>query len=175
MQRGIDMHTWTQIKKRLEQEYLAPSLRGRLTYFVTTYHGTHDSDEGRAAIRLDGCEILKSNYFDRYGAFWQAYRARCAGGGDSDTAWVQAGYDALEAGEFYQADFYRAFAEFDRQPIAESLRSQNAIVRMFALLDRRVGKRTLLRLQRETADAPQWLMMILLVRMEAEGMIRGEI
>ena len=69
------MHTWTKIRHRLEQEYLAESLRGRLTYFVTTYHATHDGDEGRAAIRLDGAEILKSNFYDRMDAMWQHYYA----------------------------------------------------------------------------------------------------
>ena len=69
------MHNWSRIRQKLEQEYLAQSLRGRLTYFVTAYHGTHDSDEGRAAVRLDGAEILKSNYYDRMAAQWQHYYA----------------------------------------------------------------------------------------------------
>ena len=107
------MHTWSAMRRKLETEYLAESLRGRLTYFVTCYHKTHDGDEGRAAIRLDGCEILKSNYYERYGAMWQAYEMRKAvPGADLSESWRQAAYDALHDGTFYQADFYRAFREF---------------------------------------------------------------
>lgn len=127
----------------------------------------HDGDEGRAAIRLDGAEILKSNYFDRMGAMWKHYYA----GGEKDAAaWRQAAYNALHDGEFYQRDFYRAFQEFDSQPIAVSLHSENAVVRMFALLDRRTGKRTLEKLREPMTHEPQWLQMIYFVRLEAEHM-----
>lgn len=163
------MHTWSKIRQKLEQEYLAESLRGRLTYFVTAYHGTHDSDEGRAAIRLDGAEILKSNYFDRMAAQWQHYYASDEAQRDGG-AWRQSALDALRDGTFYQADFYRAFAEFDSQPIGKSLRSQNAVVRMFALLDRRTGKRTLERLRGRMQQEPQWLQMIYYIRLEAENL-----
>ena len=159
---------WTKIRHKLEHEYLAVSLRGRLTYFVTAYHKTHDGDEGRAALRLDGAEILKSNYFDRMSAQWRHYYA------DPDDAsglsWYDSALAALHDGEFYQRDFYRAFGEFDNQPIKASLHSENAIVRMFALLDRRTGKRTLEALREPMAHEPQWLQMIFFVRLEAENM-----
>lgn len=136
------------MRHKLENEYLAESLRGRLNYFVTCYHATHDGDEGRAAIRLDGKEILKSNYYDRMDAQWKHYYAGNGAEGGPD-AWKESAYAALHDGEFYQNDFYRAFGEFDSQSIADSLRSENALVRMFALLDRRTGRRTLEKLRVE--------------------------
>lgn len=163
------MHTWTKIRQKLEQEYLAESLRGRLTYFVTTYHKTHDRDEGRVAIRLDGAEILKSNYFDRFGfGLWSSYEER-EKAGDPD-AWRNAQFDVMERGEFYQRDFYRAFGEFDSQPVAESLASKHPLVRMLAVLDRRTGKRTLEKLREPMQQEPQWLQMMYYIRLEAEGM-----
>ena len=69
------MHTWTKMRQKLEQEYLAESLRGRLTYFVTTYHAMHDGDEGRVAVRLDGQEVLKSNFFARFAEMGKQYEA----------------------------------------------------------------------------------------------------
>ncbi len=167
---GNHIRPWSKIRDRLEHEYLAESLRGRLTYFATTYHAAHDGDEGRVALRLDGTEILKSNYFDRFDAMWQAYHQRQDAGMHPDQAWVQAAYDALEQGEFYQMDFYRAFSEYDSQSIAESLQSQNAVVRMFALLDRRIGKRTLEALRIPMRSQPEWLQMIYYLRLEAEGL-----
>lgn len=156
---------WSKIRKKLETEYLAESLRGRLTYFVTCYHATHDGDEGRAAIRLDGAEILKSNYYDRMGAMWAHYYAAPE---EHDFMLRSSSLAALHDGEFYQKDFYRAFNEFDRQSIAESLQSENAVVRMFALLDRRTGKRTLEKLREQMQQEPAWLQMIYFIRLEAE-------
>ena len=47
---------------------------------------------------------------------------------------------ALRLSVFGQRCFYNAFAEFDDQDIEMSLNSANLIVRIFAVLDRRVGK-----------------------------------
>jgi len=157
------------MRKKLETEYLAESLRGRLTYFVTTYHAMHDGDEGRVAVRLDGCEILKSNYFDRWDARCEAERSMKAAG-ETEDLWDRSWEAALESGAFYQMDFYRAFYEFDRQSIAESLSSGNPLVRMLALLDRRTGKRTLERIRERMTAEPDWLQMIYYLRLEAEGM-----
>lgn len=43
--------------------------------------------------------------------------------------------------------FYEAFGIFDNQSVEESLVSKNLLVRIFALLDRRLGKRRLLALE----------------------------
>lgn len=161
------MHTWSKIRHKLEHEYLAESLRGRLTFFVTCYHGTHDSDEGRAAIRLDGKEILKSNYFDRMDAMWKHYYAAPR---QPDDTLRHSALAAIHDGEFYQNDFYRAFDEFEQRSIADSLQSENALVRMFALLDRRTGRRTLEKLREQMQQEPQWLQMIYFIRLEAEKM-----
>lgn len=163
------MHTWSKIRHKLEHEYLAESLRGRLTYFVTTYHATHDCDEGRAAVRLDGCEILKSNFYDRMDAQWKHYYD-AEFRQQHENTWRDSALAALHDGEFYQCDFYRAFQEFDSRSIEESLVSGNALVRMFALLDRRTGKRTLEKLREPMTHEPQWLQMIYCIRLEAEGM-----
>ena len=43
------MSTWSGTRKKLEEDYLCPALRGRVRYFATTYRESHDQ-EGRAAI-----------------------------------------------------------------------------------------------------------------------------
>ena len=164
------MHSWSKMRQKLEREYLAESLRGRLTYFVTCYHAAHDRDEGRAAIRLDGAEILKSNFFERMKLQWDYYYGDTAPDGEQTFAdrWKSAALRLLRAGEFYQTDFYRAFAEFDNQSIEKSLCSENRLVMMFALLDRRTGKRTLEKLRESMRREPQWLQMIYCIRLAAE-------
>ena len=52
------MSTWSGIRNKLENEYLCPALRGRIQYFATSYWESHDQT-GRAAIRLDGVEVLR--------------------------------------------------------------------------------------------------------------------
>ena len=59
------MPAWSGIRHKLETEYLAPSLRGHIQYFVTTYSKSPDH-EGRAAIRYNGKEIIKGNYWNQY-------------------------------------------------------------------------------------------------------------
>lgn len=59
------MATWSGIRHKLEQEYLADSLRGHIQYYVTTYSKSPDH-EGRAAIRLDGEEIIKGCYWNNW-------------------------------------------------------------------------------------------------------------
>lgn len=55
------MAAWSGIRRRLEQEYLATSLRGRIQYYATTYSKSH-GHEGRAAIWLDGKELVSGCY-----------------------------------------------------------------------------------------------------------------
>lgn len=57
------MATWSGIRVKLEKDYLAPSLRGHITYFATSYSKCPDH-EGRAAVLYDGKEILSSNYYE---------------------------------------------------------------------------------------------------------------
>ena len=59
---------------------------------------------------------------------------------------------ALKHGQFDQRCFYSAFNEFDNQSIEKSLESDDLIVRIFAVLDKRVGKRRLGRLDEMTKD-----------------------
>lgn len=59
------MATWSGIRNKLENEYLAHSLRGHIQYFATSYSKCPDH-EGRAAIRLDGREILSGSYCEQW-------------------------------------------------------------------------------------------------------------
>ena len=61
---------------------------------------------------------------------------------------------AIKLGIFDQRCFYNAFAEFDNQDIETSLKSENLIVKIFAVLDRRVGKRRLKIMKETIMDEP---------------------
>ena len=165
------MKRWSNIRYKLENEYLAESLRGRITYFATTYTKCHDQ-EGRAAIRLDGNEVLKSNYFDKMDEhssfYYHIYN-------DVDRAksecWMRAFFEAECNGAFDQRNFYRAFDEFNSQRIDESLKSESLIVRIFAVLDKRCEKRRLLEMLSNTENENPLFLTFLHIRAEAEKIV----
>lgn len=136
------MSTWSGIRHKLETEYLVPSLRGHIQYFATSYSKSPDH-EGRAAIRYNGKEIIKGNYWNQY------VKAHLFPKDDTYDRRMRESFPfidntALELGVFDQRCFYQAFEEFDNQNTDKNLSSDNLIVRIFAILDRRVGKRRLL-------------------------------
>lgn len=164
------MATWSKIRHKLENEYLAPSLRGHIQYFCTTYKHSHD-EEGRASIRLDGNEILKGNYFN----FWLKF--------PEDERNLERRYrpydfvdeTALKLGAFDQRSFYSAFEKFDNQSIEESLTSENLIVRIFAILDRRVGKRRLIKLKKYLNAEDEIFNTFFTIRAQAEGIVDTQV
>ena len=161
------MATWSGIRKKLESEYLAKSLQGHIQYYATTYSRSHDH-EGRAAIRYDGKEIIK-------GCYW--YNWTKAGQFPKDEKYERRMREenafmddtALKLGVFDQRSFYAAFQEFDQQSIEKSLKSENLIVRIFAVLDRREGKRRLLMMKDTIEQEPNTFKEFYAIRARAEG------
>ncbi|MDE7417080.1 MAG: hypothetical protein K2N44_12430 [Lachnospiraceae bacterium] len=163
------MASWSGIRHKLENEYLADSLRGHIQYYVTSYSRSPDH-EGRAAIRLDGREIIKGCYWnnwckahlfpkdDRY-----PLRMKMEFAYMDDTA--------IQLGVFDQRCFYCAFHEFDNQSIEKSLISENMLVRIFALLDRRVGKRRLLKMKDGMENEGETIQCFYAIRAAAENVI----
>ena len=162
------MPTWSGIRKKLETEYLAQSLRGHIQYYATSYSRSPDH-EGRAAIRYDGKEIIKGCYWNNW---MKAHlfpkdekyerRMRVENAYMDDTA--------LRLGVFDQRSFYRAFEKFDNQSIEKSLESDDLIVRIMAVLDRRVGKRRLLLMKEKMENEPETFREFYAIRMKAEGL-----
>ena len=166
------MAVWSKIRYKLENEYLAVSLRGHIQYYATTYSKSPDH-EGRAAIRYDGKEILKGCYWNNWVKAHlfpkdETYDRRMR---------VEMAYmddTALKLGVFDQRSFYNAFAEFDNQNIEKSLNSDNLLVRIFALLDRRVGKRRLIAMQETLLEETDTFQEFYAIRAKAEGILSNE-
>lgn len=75
---------------------------------------------------------------------------------------------ALRLGVFDQHCFYAAFREFDNQSIEKSLESEDLLVRIFAILDRRVGKRRLETMKDTILDEPETFREFYAIRAVAE-------
>jgi len=144
--------SWSDMRKQLEQEYLCDSLKGRIQFFVTRYPRTFD-EHTRIAIRVDGEELLKSDFVK-----WH----RAAEG----TA--QSGIEIHNKGGFDSVEFYNAFYAYQNQSIQKSLFCEDPLVRLFAILDRRVGKRSLQKILPSIQNQPGWLRPFYLLRLTAE-------
>lgn len=156
------MYQWSKIRDKLENEYLADALKGRIQYFVTAYRQSHDGDKGRAAIYLDGEPVISGSTFEQWlkpdlDGYYRTFPDSIA----ADSA-------DLTNGWFDQYDFYVSFAAFDNQSIEASLSSHNQLIRIFAILDRRVGKRTLCRLKETIDTEPEIFRRFFAIRLEAE-------
>ena len=163
------MSSWSGIRKRMESEYLAESLKGDISYFATSYSKSPDH-EGRAAIRYDGKEVIKGGYYQNWTKAEsfpkdEKYERRMS----QEFAYMDD--TAIKLGVFDQTCFYRAFDEFDNQSIEKSLYSDNLLVRIFAVLDRRVGKRKLISMKESVENEPDSIKEFFAIRMNAEGIV----
>lgn len=159
--------SWAETRRLLEEEFLCPALRGRVRYFATRYRRAHDG-AGRVCILVDGVERLHMAQ-DVEASLGEQARRRQGG-----FATLRECYDALweEAacrGEFAPWQFGEAADEYLANPIDRSLSSTQPLVRLLAVLDRRVGKRRLRRIQETLSGQPAWLRYFYQLRLESEG------
>lgn len=167
--------SWSGMRKYLEQEMLAESLIGRIRYGCTAYKG------------MDGCHIFEicvngkqikrfswetvNTYFIENGYKKNVDSHGIAGYWDEFQA-LLAKYSIHERTEYTDEEFCDALLVYRNQDIQSSVHSANPLIRMFAILDRRIGKRTLYKIREEIAHSPDWLQKICELRLTAEEMYR---
>ena len=160
--------SWSKMRKILEQENICESLKGRVQYFQTSYGS---GSQTRIAIRVDKKEVLKSSYYP----FWRgvvdiATTERAMTG---KTDYNSAVNKMRNQGQ--DDSFFHSFYQYQNQSIDKSLTDENPFVRLFAIMDRRVGKRTLQKLVHETEKQPAWLQPFYRLRLEADGVLKDKL
>lgn len=148
--------SWSKLNQQLTG-LLCRQLQGRLSYFLTRYHRVHNA-YGRAAIRLDGRELVCFSWVEMYRQEADLHRLwQETGQWDAQDLNLKEKWDAN--GTYHDMDFLRAAAAFLQMPIQQALESDNYLVRVFAILDRRLGKRTLRRIKEAGAyqSYPCWV------------------
>ena len=173
--------SWSGLKKQLE-DLLCDSLKGRISYFYTTYRRAHDH-YGRASINLDKAELLNFEWtvmaeqsydifkqeakmpphpsaLEDYYAAQQRYNEACD---------IAAREKWMPNGTLCETDFIYSASAYVNTDIEEALESENYLLRVFAFMDRRVGKRTLIKIREEAERLPIWARRFYELRIEAEG------
>ncbi|MBQ2848079.1 MAG: hypothetical protein IJO03_05935 [Clostridia bacterium] len=157
--------SWSGMRKYLEQEMLADSLKGRVQYSCTSYPNMDGKNVFE--IRIDG------KTHKRFSWETVAFRNK---GIEQQEAWnsfwkEKSTIPVEEKTEFDDEDFCDALRIYRELPIENSIFHKNPLVRMFAVLDRRIGKRTLEKLTETAKNQPDWLKAIYLLRLTAENII----
>ena len=155
--------SWKGMKKFLEKDRLCEALQGRVQYDFTWYPA-FGGNSGIYTILLDRKVVKK---------FGTGYACRMLTRKGFEIAHLDAVHQVpLESRDEY-TDFELSIAlrDYRRQSIDLSIASDNPMIRMFAIVDRRIGKRRLEKLKDEIEQQPEWLRVLYLARMQAEGVI----
>ena len=168
---GKILGSFSGMRKYLEKEMLADSLKNRVRYGCTRYVG------------MDGCHIFEicidgeqvkrfswetvNSYFIKSG-LTENKNPRGMGEYWSEF-WTLLEKHPLESRtEYTDEEFCAALEAYRNQDIAKSIFSKNPLVRMFAILDRRIGKRTLVKIKETLNEQPDWLKKIYQLRLDVE-------
>ena len=163
--------SWSGMRKYLEQEMLADSLKGRVRYGCTTYIG------------MDGCRIFELNIdgkqLKRFS--WETVNSYFIDSGYTTNKnphgiteyWYEFQdllfrYPLSQRSEYTDDEFCDALEQYRNQAILNSIKSENPLVRMFAILDRRLGRRSLMALKEDIPLQPDWLKELYALRLSAE-------
>ncbi len=177
-------NSWSGLRKKLEKEFLCAKLQGRVQYFCTHYHKAPDK-YGRIAIRVDGKERILGNPYSFFvkGYSRMEFRLKKENGvpmrkwtsygtiNDKENREIEDKVKkiAMSNGVFEIFDITDAIRIYTNSPIEISLNHENPMVRLFAILDYRVGKRTLNKLVITLENQPKWLQFFYKLRFEAEN------
>ena len=154
------------MRKYLEKDMLSEPLRGRVRYKCP--------HKGLFEVYVDG-KLLKRFCWEAVNSWFiengYAVKLRPM---DTKDYWKDF-WDLLSAcpmekrGEYTDQEFARALRFYRESDIQSALTSADPIVKMFALLDRRVGARSLVRLREDMEGRPGWLKAVYALRLAAQN------
>jgi len=124
---------WSKLKSRIK-DFICPELKGRIDFHLTSYRESHDGAD-KVWILVDGKKIFSFSHYPYEWAEAEFYHKGL------NTGQVK---DLLQSNEIHSPkDFGDSMREYLDLPISEALESSNSIIKAFALIDRRTGKRTI--------------------------------
>ena len=159
--------SWSNLKKQMN-DLLCDSLKDKISYFYTSYHEVHNA-YGRATINYNKKEMVAFSWVEMYAQEREVSQLYQEG--------KKVSYGELEKGKWIpecklcDADFINSLTIYLKTDIAISLHSDNYLLRVFAYMDRRVGKRTLIKIKDDVGKLPDWVKQFYRIRCEADGII----
>ena len=128
---------WSKLKTRVK-DFICPELRDRLDFHVTSYRESHDGAD-KVWITIDGEKIFSCKHYPHEWAGADAYYAGLRG---EEIKSLLVKEEIHSPGNF--GDAMRVYLD---SPILEALESSDPLVKAFAIVDRRVGKRKFAKLE----------------------------
>ena len=166
---------WTKVKRALESN-VCKSLRKRLAFHMAIYR-SNEFEHGRVWLEVDGEQVISINECDSCGAAERFHRRYVRERQEHDGRYMshEQYYKRLRAaleqeGHFVTADFFRAIKKFHAHDIRSSIESDDPIQQLLAVIDRRIGKRTLRRM--DPRSLHPMALRLFLIRLDAEEMTR---
>lgn len=131
-------------KKKILYSFICDSLKDRIDFNVIKYRKSHDA-LGRVVILLDKKEILSTSTVKfEYELYKKLeYYSEDETIEEYDKRWEVACKDLNYKGYFSELDFFDALETYMSNSIEESIKSDNTIIKILAIIDRRLGKRRL--------------------------------
>ena len=171
--------SWSNLKKQMN-DLLCDSLKDKITYFYTCYHEVHNA-YGRATINYCKKEIAAFSWVERYNQMYdmsEQYKKMDVSSYCHDPIDAYMAVSAVVKKEKWmpnctlcETDFINAITVYLKTDVATSLNSDNYLLRVFAYMDRRVGKRTLVKIKDEVEELPKWVKKFYQIRCEADGIV----
>ena len=175
--------SWSNLKKQMN-DLLCDSLKGKISYFYTSYHEVHNA-YGRATIQYEKKEIVAFSWdrqYEQVQDIKEQYRkmdnvpSMFVDYEGSLNAYKTANIAATKEKwmpncTLCETDFLNSITIYLKTDIATSLRSDNYLLRVFAYMDRRVGKRTLIKIKDDVEKLPDWVKQFYQIRCEADGIV----
>lgn len=148
--------SWSGLNKQLS-DFLCAPLKNRITYFLTHYHDVHNA-YGRAAVLLDKTELVVFSWIEMYNQEY-AISKLYANGVPFYEAHEKLKPEWDKNCTYCEMDFLSASIAFLQMSILDALNSDDYIIQIFAILDKRVGKRTLqaIRSNGSYKALPEWV------------------
>ena len=167
---------WSKAKKQLKS-FICESLKDRIDFHIINYRKAHDQ-LGRAVITVDKKEVLNMCTITSDIALirkeWDIRRDQNIEYDVYDRKQnyeigVQAHTLIKAEGVFAQYDFFDSLEEYFKSSIEKSLISTDMVIKVLSLIDRRVGKRTLQKLNESIKSESDMIKYFYKLRCDAEG------
>ena len=135
---------WSKLKSRIK-DLICPELKDRIDFHVTSYRRSHDGDD-KVWITLDGNRIFSCKHYQRE----REAAERHFQGFDKESTKVFLRQIAVHGPD----DFGDAMRVYLDLPIREALESSDPLIKAFAIVDRRVGRKTIAKFEISACEHP---------------------